>query len=192
MSSLAPEQFVAAQKAGVDATFGILTKAFAGVEKLVELNVQVVKSSLAENQEIVLKAFSDGAPQALFAQQASQIQPSLEKVQSYWRHVFEIISSTQAESAAAAEAQVKQYQQDAQAFVESFAKNAPAGSENVVAAWKTFITTASDTANTTFEAARTAVKQAVAAAESNINTSVASNSAKRTRQIAAPAEASEK
>ncbi|MFL9906848.1 TIGR01841 family phasin [Paraburkholderia sp. RL17-337-BIB-A] len=182
MSSLPPEQIVAAQKAGADTTFGFLTKAFDGVEKLAELNVQAVKSSLAENQEILVKTFSAGEPHALFAQQASHAQPAIEKAQSYWRHVYEIISSTQAEFAAVAEAQLKQYQQGALAFVDSLAKKAPAGSENAVAAWKTFITTANETTNTTYEAAKKAAKQVVETAESNIST-VASASAKRTRQL---------
>ena len=159
MTSIPLEQIVAAQKAGVDTTFGLLNKSFDAVEKLVELNAQAVKTSLAENQEILVKAFSAGAPQAFFAHQASQAQPAIEKAQSYWRHVHEIISSTQAEFAAVAEAQIRQFQHDAQAFADSIAKNAPAGSENAVAAWKTFMTTASETANTTYEVAKKAAKQ---------------------------------
>jgi phasin family protein len=188
MSSLPPEQVVAVQKASIDTTFGLLNKIFEGVEKLAELNVQAVKSSLAENQEILLKAVSAGEPHALFAQQASHAQPAIEKTQSYWRRVYEITSGTQAEIAAVAEAQLKQYQQDALAFVDSLANKAPAGSETAVAAWKTLITTASETANTTYEAARKAAKQAVETAEST----VASGSDKRTRQLAAPVEANEK
>ncbi|TDN66799.1 phasin family protein [Paraburkholderia sp. BL10I2N1] len=122
MGSLTPEQIVAAKKAGVDTTFGLLTKAFAGVVKLVELNMQAAKSTLAENQGILAKGFSAGAPQALFTQQGSQVQPLIEKAQSYWRLVYEITSGTQAEFAAVAEAQLKQYQLDAQIFVDSLVK----------------------------------------------------------------------
>ena len=190
MSSISLEQIVAAQKTGVDTAFGILNKSFDAVEKLVDLNVQAVKSSLADNQENVVKAFSAGAPQEFFVQQASHPQPAIEKAQSYWRRVYEIISSTQAEFVAVAEAQIRQFQRDAQAFADSVAKNAPAGSENAVAAWKTFITTASETANTTYESARKAAKQAVDTAESNIS-AAASTSARRTRQLAAPVESSE-
>jgi phasin family protein len=191
MNSLPPEQVVAAQKAGVETTFGFLAKSFDGFERLAELNVQAVKSGLAENHEVFVNAFSAGEPHALFSQQASHAQPAIEKAQSYWRRVYEIIASTQAEFRAVAEAQLKQYQQDALAFVDSLAKKAPAGSETAVAAWKTFITTASETANTTYEAARKAAKQAVETAESNIST-MASASAKRPRQLAAPVEAAEK
>jgi Phasin protein len=72
MSSLAPEQLVAAQKTSVETTFVILNKAFDGIEKLVELNVQAVKSTLAENQETLAKALSAKEPHELFSQQTSQ------------------------------------------------------------------------------------------------------------------------
>src|ERR1700756_3433899 len=156
MSSLAPEQVVAVQKTGAETTFALLNKAFNGVEKLVELNVQAVKSTLAENQEIVATALSTNEPHKLFSQQTSEAQPALEKAQSYWRHVYEILSSTHAEFAALAETQLKQRQNDVQAFIDSLAKNAPSESETAVAAWKTFITTASEAASTTYEAARKA------------------------------------
>jgi phasin family protein len=165
MNGLVPEQLLAAQKAGVESTFGFLTKAFEGLEKLVELNVQVVKATLAENQEIVAKAFSSGDLPGLFALQTSQAQPVAEKVRSYWQHVYEILSSTQSQCAAAAETHFKQFQNEAQGFVDSITKNAPAGSETTVAAWKAFVTTASET----YEAAKKATKQAVEIAESNAN-----------------------
>ena len=190
MSSLAPEQLVAAQKAGFETLFGLLTKAFEGIEKLVELSLQVVKSTLAENQETAAKALSAKDPQDLFALQASYTQSVTDKVRSYGRNVYEIISSTQGEFAAAAEAQFQQYYRETQEFVDKFAKYAPAGSETAVAAWKTFITTASETASTTYEAAKNATKQAVEITESNVS-AASSASAKRTRQAVVPVAAAE-
>jgi hypothetical protein len=58
MTLLTPEQFAAAQKANFETLFGLTTKAFEGVEKLVELNLQVVKSTLAESQENAQRALS--------------------------------------------------------------------------------------------------------------------------------------
>ena len=45
---LTPEQIVAAQKASVETLFGLTSKAFEGVEKLVELNVTASKAALSE------------------------------------------------------------------------------------------------------------------------------------------------
>jgi phasin family protein len=191
MSSLAPEQLFAAQNVGFETISGLLTKAFGGVEKLVELNLQVVKSTLTENQEITAKALSAKDPQDLFALQASYTQSVTDKAQSYGRNVYEIISSTQGEFAAAAEAQFQQYYRETQEFVDKLAKYAPAGSETTVAAWKTFITTASETASTTYEAAKNATKQAVEIAESNVS-AASPASAKRNRQAVVPVAAAEK
>ena len=46
-----PEQLMAAQKANVETLFGLTTKAFEGVEKLVELNLQVARATLGEAAE---------------------------------------------------------------------------------------------------------------------------------------------
>ncbi|MGF6634092.1 phasin family protein [Paraburkholderia sp. MM5496-R1] len=110
MSSLAPKQIFAAQKAGVDMTFAVLNEVVDGVAKLVELNVQAVKSMLAENQEVLSTALSAKKPRQLFLQQATQTTPALEKAQSYWRHVHGILSSTVAGVTSLAEARLKQRQ----------------------------------------------------------------------------------
>ncbi len=156
MSSFAPEQLFATQKATFNTLFGLTFKAFEGFEKLVELNLQVVKSTLAENQEGVGKALSAKDPQGFFALQTP---PTAEKLQSYVRHVSEIVTSTQGEFTAAAEGHFKQSQHDVQTFVDSLAKNAPAGSEALVSAWKSAIGTASETASSAYNAAKKAAKQ---------------------------------
>ena len=48
---LTAEQVIAAQKANIQTLFGLTGKAFEGVEKLVELNLQVAKAALGEVAE---------------------------------------------------------------------------------------------------------------------------------------------
>lgn len=158
MSTLNPQQLVAAQQAGLEALFGLTNKVFEGFEKLVVLNLQVSKAALAENQEILTKAFSVSNPSELAALPASLSQPLAEKVAAYGRKVHEIVSSVQGELSAAASAQFQQHQRDAQGFVENLAKNAPAGSESAVAAWNS----AFSAATATYETANKAAKQFVA------------------------------
>ena len=55
---LTAEQVLAAQKANVETLFGLTTKAFEGIEKLVELNLQVAKASMTEAAESVQAALS--------------------------------------------------------------------------------------------------------------------------------------
>ena len=124
--SFDPEQIAAAQKANLESLFGLTTKAFEGVEKLIELNLQVVKSTLAEGQENAQRLLSVKDAQELIALQASLSQPVAEKVLSYGRHLYEIASSTQAEFAKVAEAQFEEQNKKVQALVDNVAKNAPA------------------------------------------------------------------
>ena len=45
---MTPEQMIAAHKANLETLFGLTGKAFEGVEKLVELNLQVAKTAMGE------------------------------------------------------------------------------------------------------------------------------------------------
>ncbi len=74
-----PEQILAAQKASVETLFGLTTKAFEGMEKLVELNLQVAKTSLTEAADTTYAAMSVKDAQELLALQAGLLQPAAEK-----------------------------------------------------------------------------------------------------------------
>ncbi|CAB3789799.1 hypothetical protein LMG28688_02991 [Paraburkholderia caffeinitolerans] len=187
MSLLTPEQFAAAQKANLETLFGLTGKAFEGVEKLVELNLQAVRSNIAESQEHAQRALSAKDAQEFFAVQSSFAQPLAEKLLSYGRHVYEIASATQAEFAKVAEAHLEEQNRKVQSLVDNVAKNAPAGSETAVAVIKSAI----NAANTTYETVHKATKQAVELAESNFNAASAAASkaaaqASRSAAAAAP------
>ena len=49
---LTPEQILASHKANVETLFGLTNKAFEGVEKLVELNLQVARTAIGEVAEM--------------------------------------------------------------------------------------------------------------------------------------------
>jgi len=165
MTMFTPEQFAAANKAQFDTLFGLTNKAFEGFEKLLELNLQVVKSTLAESQENAQRVLSVKDAQELLALQANLAQSVAEKALSYGRHLYEIASSTQAEFARVAEAQFEDQNRKTQTLVENVAKNAPAGSETAVSMMKSAIAAA----NSTYETINKASKEAVEIAESNFN-----------------------
>lgn len=158
------EQLVAAHKANVETLFGLTQKAFEGVEKLVELNLQVAKASLAEAAEHAQATLSVKDAQELLALQASLLQPSAEKAAAYSRHVYDIASSTNAEVSKIAEAQIAEAQKKFMAVVDNAVKNAPAGTENAVALVKSAVAAA----NNAFESVHKAAKQAAEVAEANI------------------------
>ena len=55
---LTAEQIVAAQKGNIETLLGLTQKAFEGVEKLVELNLQVARASLDEAASTTKAALS--------------------------------------------------------------------------------------------------------------------------------------
>jgi phasin family protein len=160
---LTADQVFAATKANVETLFGLTNKAFEGVEKLVELNLQVAKAALSEAAETTTAALSVKDAQELLNLQAALLQPSAEKAAAYSRHLYDIASATNAEVAKVAESQFSDAQKRFATLVDTAAKNAPAGSENVVALVKSAVATA----NNAYESVQKAAKQAVDVAEAN-------------------------
>src|SRR5512147_3317928 len=130
---LTAEQVIAANKANVETLFGLTNKAFEGVEKLVELNLQVAKTALAESADTTKAALSVKDAQELFALQAGLLQPAAEKAAAYSRHLYDIAAATNAEVSKVAEEQAAETQKKFMAVVDTAVKNAPAGTENAVA-----------------------------------------------------------
>ncbi|MBU6491385.1 MAG: phasin family protein [Burkholderiales bacterium] len=183
MSFLTPEQLASAHKANLETLFGLTNKAFEGIEKLVELNLQVVKTSLEEGANNAHKALTAKDPQELLALQANLVQPAAEKVLAYGRHLYEIASNTQAEFSKVAESQLAENSQKLQSMVDNIAKNAPAGSESAVAVVKSAISAA----NSAYDSVHKATKQAVELAETNFAaaTNVATKAAQQASSRAA-------
>lgn len=163
--ALTADQFLAAQKANLETLFGLTTKAFEGVEKLVELNVTASKAALAEAQSTAQAAMSVKDAQELLTLQASLFQPLAEKTAAYSRHLYDIAQGTGAEFGKAFEAKATEAQQAFVGLVDSASKNAPAGSETAVAVMKSAVAAA----NNAFESVQKAVKQASDVAEANFN-----------------------
>ncbi|WP_236572418.1 phasin family protein [Burkholderia sp. 8Y] len=173
MSSLAPENFLATQRAGLDATFGFATQAVQGFEKLIDLNVRTLRTALSEQQEFIGKSLAVRDVQQFFAFHNAQMQANAQRAQAYWQDVNEIATSVRGAYVQAAQDQLDKSQRNAQAFVESFVSSAPLGGGAVVSAWKSAIDSATQSANSAYEAARTATRQVVEAAQTEATTASA-------------------
>ena len=160
---LTAEQLIAAQKSNVEILFGLTNKAFEGVEKLVELNLQVAKAALGEAAETTRAALSVKDAQELLALQAGLLQPAAEKAAAYSRHLYDIAAATNAEVTKVAEETAAEAQKKFVSVVDSAVKNAPAGTENAVA----LVRSAVAAANNAFESVQKAAKQAADVAEAN-------------------------
>ena len=159
------EQLVNTQKTNIDTLFGLSTKAFEGVEKLIDLNISAAKDAMTEAAQTTKQALSAKDPQELIALQQSLLQPAAEKAAAYGRYVYEIAASTGAEVSRVAEAQAAEAQAKFMAIVDTAVKNAPAGTENGVALVKSVVAAA----NNAIETAQKAAKQAAEVAEANFN-----------------------
>jgi phasin family protein len=160
---LTAEQFLAAHKSNVETLFGLTNKAFEGVEKLVELNLQVAKAALGEAAETTRAALSVKDAQELLALQAGLLQPAAEKAAAYSRHLYDIAAATSAEVTKVAEETAAEAQKKFVSVVDTAVKNAPAGTENAVA----LVRSAVAAANNAYETVHKAAKQAADVAEAN-------------------------
>ncbi len=88
--TLTAEQILASHKANIETLFGLTTKAFEGVEKLVELNVTASRAALTEAASHTQAVLGVKDAQELLALQASLFQPLAEKTAAYSRHLFDI------------------------------------------------------------------------------------------------------
>jgi len=182
MNFLTADQVAAANKANLETLFGLTSKAFEGVEKLVELNLQVAKATLAESAENAKAALAVKDAQELLALQASLLQPSAEKAAAYSRHIYDIATATTSEFTKTAEAQLGELQKSFTTAVDGALKNAPAGSESAVALVKSAMTAA----NNAYESVHKAAKQAANMAEANF-AAVTDTAVKATKANAKPA-----
>ena len=173
---LTAEQVITSHKANVETLFGLTSKAFVGVEKLVELNVQASKAALAESANHTQAFLGVKDAQELLALQAGLFQPLAEKTAAYSRHLYDIATATGAEVGKSFEGQTAEAQAKFMGLVDNAAKNAPAGSETAVAVMKSAVAAA----NNAFESVQKAVKQASDMAEANFTavTNTAVNASK--------------
>lgn len=162
------EQISAATKTQIEsqlALFNTLTsKAFEGVEKMIDLNMTAVRSSFDEVTASAQQLLAAKDPQEFFSVSASQAQPTAEKALAYGRHLAGIFSTVQTEIARVAEEKIAETNRNAVAFVEEVSKNAPAGTENAVAIMKS----AMGNSYAGFEQLSKTTKQAVEAFEANV------------------------
>ena len=156
-------QFAETNKANLQALEGFTTQAFAGVEKLVVLNLAASKSLLGESFSHVQAVLGAKDAQELLALQSGLVKPLADKTAAYAQHVQTIVTGSGAEFTKAVEAKTAEAQKAFAGAVENLTKNVPAGSESVVAAFKNALTTGQNA----LESAQTQAKKAVETAQTN-------------------------
>lgn len=157
-------QILASQKASLDHFLALQNTVFNGFEKLVDLNLKVVRATLDEAAQKSQEATELTDAQDSLAFASNLAQPSAEKAMAYSKHVYDILSGVQTELNKLVEVQVARGQQQLSEAIEHLSKNAPAGSEGAVSLLKSSLASA----NNAYESVAKAAKQAADAAETNI------------------------
>ncbi|TPQ42453.1 phasin family protein [Cupriavidus pinatubonensis] len=178
-----PDQVVAAQESSVGYWFTLTNIAVEGLQRLTELNLQTARTTVADSQDNVRALFAGRDLRDVFAVQANLAQPAAEKAIAYARNVYEIASNTQAELTKAVEARYEQHSRNMQSFVDTFVKNAPAGSEAITALLQSSVAAASST----YQSIQSAAKQTAEAAGARfVTTAVAASGAAQQAGARAP------
>jgi len=138
-----PEQLIALNKAQVDAAVRLAGVALQGVEKLVDLQMQAVRSALTEGATSARALAAAKGVQDLAALQPTLLQPSIDKATSYARDVYAVATSTQAELNKLVEGQMAEFNKTVVAQLDKVAKSAPAGSEFAINALRSAVASAS-------------------------------------------------
>jgi len=167
-----PEQFSTATKANLESQFALFSsltnKAFEGIEKVVDLNLTAAKASLEESSAAAKQLLAAKDPQEFFTLTAAQAQPTAEKALAYGRHLASIASGATAEFSKAAEVQIAETNRKVISLVDEVSKNAPAGTENAVALFKSAL----NNANAGYEQFTKGAKAATETLEANVNAAV--------------------
>lgn len=175
-------QFIESNKANLQALQGLTTQAFAGVEQLVELNLAASKATLGDSFSHVQAFLGAKDAQELLALQSGLLKPLAEKTTAYAKHVQSIVTGSGAEFTKALEAKTAEAQKAFGGVLESLTKNAPAGSETAVAAFKNALTAGQKA----LESAQAQAKKAVETAQSNFTAAAtqATDAVKKATKVA--------
>ncbi len=167
------EQFTTNNKANAQALEVLTTNAYAGFEKLVELNMATSKAVLGDAFSQFQAILGAKDVQQIFALQSSLLQPAAEKTVAYGRHVYAITTEANAELTQTIEAKLAEAQDAFSGVVENLSKNAPVGTESAVAAFKQALSASQNA----IESAKGSAKKAAEMAEANF-TSMTSQAVK--------------
>lgn len=160
-----PEQLIASQKEHIEAFLQLSHKSFAQVEKLVEHNLSTAKAALEESGDRLRDMLNVKDVQDLMSYNSGLIQPALEKAVAYNRGLYQLSTEASADVSKIAEENLAKMNKAIATAVDTLSRNAPAGSESVVALMKSSVSAA----NNAFDSITKAAKQAVETTEANLN-----------------------
>ena len=136
------EQFAASNKATVDSLLAVANTALATAERIAALNLDAARTALEDTTSATKAVLAMKSPADAASLQASVIQPAVEKATNYSRSLYEISTESQQQLAKMMEEQFSGFQKQVAGLVAQASKSAPAGSESIVAAMQSAMTSA--------------------------------------------------
>jgi phasin family protein len=150
----APEQFMAANRANLEAFMKFAGIALHGAERILDLQVKATKNAISDGVETAKAIAAVKDVQQLGALKDSFAQPTIEKATAYAKSLYDVTTATQVEFGKLIEEQVAEYNRQVVATLDRMSKNAPAGSEVGIAALKSGIAAVNSTYDNLSKVAR--------------------------------------
>ncbi len=155
--TLTPEQISASNKANMETLNSLSKNAFDGLEKLLELNLQVVKTVLNEQLSHIQTTANVKDAHTLLIMQAQFLQPFAEKLSSYSQHLQNINYETQTAIMQTAKEDIKDRSTKIQSLVTEISTVSPGNGDLMVTALKNAIANA----NQVYESSQNAIKKVI-------------------------------
>ncbi len=162
------ELFVTRSTPAAEALLGLAQIQLDAFEQLSTLTLNAGREALAEGVAHTRKLLNAKDMQELMRLNAVAAQPSLEKALDYSRNVYGIAARSQGEIARTLESHAGAFSKSAASFLESVSKNAPAGSDVVVAAMRSALAAT----GSAYENLSRMSREASGLAEANVNAAV--------------------
>jgi phasin family protein len=160
-----PEQIAAANKANLEALVNMANSAFANAEKLTALNLSMARGLVEDGIANTRSLMGVKDVQEVFSLQSTLAKPSLEKVVSYNRSVYEMATRQQEELTKLFESRIAEANKTFTGFIDQAAETAPAGSDVAFAAMKSALAAA----NSAYDSVTKVSKQVAEMTEANVS-----------------------
>jgi phasin family protein len=173
-----PEQLVALNKANLEMAMKFAGVAIQGAERILDLQLKAAKTAFADSVESAKAIAAVKDLQQLTALKDTLAQPTIEKATAYAKSVYDVTTATQAEINKLVEEQVSEFNKQVVTALDKMVKNAPAGSEVGIAAFKSGIAAV----NSAYDNLSKVAKQFTEATQSNIE-AVAKQAAEGVKKV---------
>ncbi len=163
-NNVTPEQVLNSVKQTQAAMVEMAARSIECMEKHLELNLKAAKANLADATEASSQLMNVKDATELYSVSQAISQPAMGKATSYSRNIYNINAEAAAEFAKLVESRIEEANKAMSSAVNDLTKNAPSGTEGMVAMMKS----AFAASNSAFDAINKATKQVVEMVETNV------------------------